>query len=925
MLAIFYCIRDEHDPRLILLAGLICVVSTVASVLLLRNARDSVNASRIRWTVAAGAATGFGIWATHFVAMLGYSPEIVMGYHVSLTMASLLIAIVATTLGFGVAIHAPHRRLHWQAGLIVGGGVAAMHYLGMLAVEMPGYFTWAPGHVILSILLGVMTTIPAISLSLHRDGLKSGLAGGLLLAASILLLHFTGMAAITIVPGGSEQPDPGLLSPLAMGGMISGMAFAAIAVCLTAALLSTSARQTIAAREREFRMFVQGITDCAIYMLDPEGRVVSWNIGAERLKGYSAAEAIGLPLSFFYTAEDCAADLPGRELRTALEQGRINVEGWRHRKDGSRFWAHITIETVRDEHGRLHGFGKMTRDMTRFKEDQDRLASMAANLNTALSNMQQGLCLFDADERLIMSNDRICEMFGLTREELSHNPLFEDLFRLAMERRAGTSVLPETVQDAVERHRVVIGKAGGGTIVVPFTGNATLSIAHRPMPQGGWVSTFEDISERREAESRIEHMALHDHLTGLPNRAHYTGQLASAFEQAERDGTCLAVIGIDLDRFKEVNDAYGHATGDQVLSLLADRMRTELQADELIARFGGDEFAALKPFTEPEQLDDFVARLEHCLTSQLEHDGLTIFPGASLGVALFPRDGKTPEQLLNNADLAMYRAKETIGRKVCHYEQGMDEAWRTRRLLAKDLREAIGRDELSLAYQVQCSVRTGAIVGYEALLRWQHPRDGWVSPSEFIPIAEESGEIVRIGEWVLRKACAEATTWEEPWRVAVNLSAIQLMQVDIVSIVIDALLESGLPASRLELEITETAFVSDKLRALHILRQIKALGVQIAIDDFGTGYSSLDTLNSFPFDKIKIDKSFLLESASNHQARAIIRAVLALGRSLGIPVLAEGLESAEQLRLLRNEGCDEAQGYYFGHPMPTASSPAAWM
>lgn len=434
------------------------------------------------------------------------------------------------------------------------------------------------------------------------------------------------------------------------------------------------------------------------------------------------------------------------------------------------------------------------------------------------------------------------------------------------------------------------------------------------MAGGGWVTTFDDISERRRSEQRIEHMALHDGLTGLPNRVNYIDRLDTALQQADRCGGHVAVIGIDLDRFKEVNDLHGHSAGDAVLRLLAERMSAALLDGETIARFGGDEFAAFKSFTDRADVAEFVGRLEQCLTTSTEMDGFSVHLGASIGIAMFPADGSTREQVVNNADLAMYRAKSTVGRQVCYYEQGMDEAARARRTLANDLRKAIVRDELSLAYQVQKTVPTEEIVGYEALLRWQHPRDGWISPAEFIPIAEESGEILQIGEWVLRQACAEAARWAEPLRVAVNLSPVQLMHVDLVQIVTSALVESGLPASRLELEITETALVADKVRALHILRQIKALGVSIAIDDFGTGYSSLDTLNSFPFDKIKIDRSFLMDSETSHQARAIIRAVLALGHSLEVPVLAEGLESEDQLRLLRAEGCDEAQGYLWGRP-----------
>ncbi|WP_241557432.1 putative bifunctional diguanylate cyclase/phosphodiesterase, partial [Croceibacterium ferulae] len=694
------------------------------------------------------------------------------------------------------------------------------------------------------------------------------------------------MAGISIIPSQADTPTSALLSPIDVGIAVAATAFSVLAFSMLAALMSARARSSILASEREFKVLVQGISDCAIYMLDPDGRVASWNAGAQRLKGYSREEAVGLELEHFYSEEDALAGLPLAGIETARREGKFSAEGWRHRKDGTRFWAHVTIEAVHDERGEFRGFAKITRDMTLFKEHQD-------NLDAALSNMHQGLCLFDKDERLIISNDRVGAIFGLSREECPLGITFEDVFRRGLEKRDGGSVPLAVFREVVSRHRACIGKPDGGTLIVPFHETCTLSVTHKPMTDGGWVTTFDDITDRQRAEHRIEHMALHDGLTDLPNRTNYVERLDAEMQRAQRTGERVAVVAIDLDRFKEINDMHGHASGDAVLCRLADSFRSAIETDEIIARIGGDEFAACKPFKDDAELTEFLARLESCLTMPIELDGLTVIAGASLGVAVYPSDASSREQIVNFADLAMYRAKDIVGNQICYYEQGMDEAARARRIIANDLRQAIARDEMSLAYQVQKSVLTEEITGYEALLRWDHPEKGSISPVDFIPIAEESGEILRIGEWVLRTACREAAQWPDHLRVAVNLSPVQLMHVALVDIVASALLESGLPGNRLELEITETALVADKARALHVLRQIKAMGVAIALDDFGTGYSSLDTLNSFPFDKIKIDKSFLLEANASHQARAIIRAVLALGRSLNTPVLAEGLENDE--------------------------------
>ncbi|NTF45794.1 EAL domain-containing protein [Rhizobium rhizogenes] len=447
---------------------------------------------------------------------------------------------------------------------------------------------------------------------------------------------------------------------------------------------------------------------------------------------------------------------------------------------------------------------------------------------------------------------------------------------------------------------MAVAVAGGGLLIIG-TGVASYMIDERAS---------------RESIEKLQHMALNDLLTGLPNRGSFSDYLDNEIEHAKEDGLKLAVIGIDLDRFKEINDLRGHKAGDQALKAIGRRLLRLVKDGEFVARVGGDEFAAAKRFQSQSELLDFVARLEKTLFEPIRIDDFETATGASIGVAVYPDDGTDQERLISNADLAMYRAKADVGRAVCFYESKMDEAARARHTLAQDLRRAIELDQLDLHYQVQTSVRTGNICGYEVLLRWHHPERGAVPPSEFIPIAEESGTILVIGEWVLRTACREAASWDKPYKIAVNLSPVQFAHADLAKLVHSILLETGLSPDRLELEITESTIIADKTRTLHVLRQIRALGVTIAIDDFGTGYSSLDTLRSFPFDKIKLDRSFMSEVDNSIQAKAIVRAVLTLGKSLEIPVLAEGVETNHQLEILRVEGCDEAQGFFLGRPQP---------
>lgn len=463
------------------------------------------------------------------------------------------------------------------------------------------------------------------------------------------------------------------------------------------------------------------------------------------------------------------------------------------------------------------------------------------------------------------------------------------------------------IADTAIMHAMAVAVAGVGFIVVA-TGVASHLIDSQ--------ASFETIK-------RLQELALNDSLTAMPNRINFHNQLSEKLTRGEATGRKVAVLGIDLDRFKEINDLRGHEAGDKTLQIIAARLKNLLIDGEFAARIGGDEFACTKIYREHAELVDFVGRVEKALHTPFRLDDMETVPGASIGVAIYPQDGDTQERLISNADLAMYRAKADPSRTVCYYEAQMDEASRDRLGLALDLRLAIEHNELALHYQVQKDIVTGTVSGYEVLLRWTHPGRGNISPSDFIPLAEETGSILAIGDWVLRTACSAAASWSEPHKIAVNISPAQLSHVDLAERVHDILLETGLAADRLELEITETTIIHDKQRVLEQLRRLQSFGVTIAIDDFGTGYSSLDTLRSFPFNKIKLDRSFMNDIGENPQATAIVRAVLALGKSLDIPILAEGVETKEQLEMLRLEGCDEAQGYLLGRPAPMSAEAIA--
>jgi diguanylate cyclase (GGDEF)-like protein/PAS domain S-box-containing protein len=435
----------------------------------------------------------------------------------------------------------------------------------------------------------------------------------------------------------------------------------------------------------------------------------------------------------------------------------------------------------------------------------------------------------------------------------------------------------------------------------------------------GYLVAVVDITERRQAEARIAYMAHHDGLTDLPNRELFQERLKQALAGGRPGSGRVAALCVDLDLFKNVNDSFGHPTGDRLLRSVADRLRLYVIGNNLVARLGGDEFAViLTNVVSPNEASDYATRLIKTLSEAYEIDGIEVVIGASIGIALSPGDGDTSEELMRNADMALYRAKSDGGGVHRFFEREMDRQAQKRRDMELDLRRAFANGEFELHYQPLVDIAADRISGFESLLRWRHPQRGMISPADFIPVAEDIGLIVALGEWVLREACTEAAKWPADVKVAVNLSPVQFRSRNLVQVVISALAHSGLSPRRLELEITESLFLAETEANLAILHQLRELGVSISMDDFGTGYSSLSYLRSFPFDKIKIDRSFVKDLAQRSDCVAIVRAISGLGRSLNITTTAEGVETVDQLDWLRAEGCNEVQGFLFSAAKPAA-------
>ncbi len=545
-----------------------------------------------------------------------------------------------------------------------------------------------------------------------------------------------------------------------------------------------------------------------------------------------------------------------------------------------------------------------------FRQITRQMAVEKHRLDTAVNNMSQGLLLFDSAQRLIVCNDRYLEMYGLSPSVIRPGCSLRDV----IDHRKATGSFEGDVDEYCDR--LVRKRHSAETSVVETSDARLIQISTRPVFGGGWVATHEDVTQRVRAEERIEHLAHYDSLTDLPNRVLFRERVQARLANLP-PGTKLAILYIDVDEFKSINDSLGHHVGDELLKSVAAKLKDCAGPDDLVARLGGDEFAVVKSgvcdaaeiTALAEAIHGAIRRPSDCLGQELSTD-------ASIGIAVAPDDGGKLEELLKNADLAMYAAKADGRRTYRFFSPEMDIRMKARRTLELDLRQALTRRDFEIHYQPLVDLATDAVAGCEALLRWRHPERGMISPAEFIPLAEETGLINELGEWVLRRACMDAAEWPKQIRLAVNVSPVQFKSRTLAMKVAAALAESGLSPNRLELEITEAVLIRDDAEALAILHQLRELGVRIALDDFGTGYSSLSYLRRFPFDKIKIDRSFVADITEAGGSSPIVKAVVTIAAARSMTTTAEGVETEPQREVLRQLGCGQMQGYLFSPAIP---------
>jgi diguanylate cyclase (GGDEF)-like protein/PAS domain S-box-containing protein len=781
------CLIEEHDWRLVALAAAVCLLASWVTIGLFYRARASRGRARLVWLCLDAAAGGCGIWATHFISMLAYAPGADEEYNIALTALSLLIAVAIAGIGLTTALSGSSTRSAAIGGAIVGGGIAAMHFTGMLALELPGDVGWSPGLASIAVAFGGIFASLAFVAAARHDDFRHVSAATALLGAAIILLHFTAMAAVTFTPDPARVVGAASLSPAALALIVAGVAAFILGMCVVAAL-------------------------------------------------------------------------------------------------GDR-------------------------------RSEDRLQRQKLLLDAALQNLSLGVCVFDAAGRVTLFNELFAGMMGFSSQALEGRSLLD---LLKQRQQAGDFTGDPDEVFARVRNGAREKKSVTRSMVSPYGRN--LHVLEQPMPGGGWISTLEDVTERKRAEADILRLARRDALTGLANRMVFTEKLAEASKLHARQGGGFTVIMLDLDRFKAVNDTLGHPAGDQLLVEVGKRLRSSIREVDVLARLGGDEFAiiALGVPNQREAAASLALRIIEIISGPFDLNGHRACIGTSIGIALAPEHGVDADDLLKKADIALYSAKESGRNAYRLYRDEMLEAIQAQQAAENELRDAIAHNEFELHYQPVMSVAALQIRAFEALVRWRHPSRGLIGPDDFIELAESTGLIMPLGNWILRQACADAVAWPSHIRLAVNISAIQFRKGDVFNTVLEVLNQTGLSPTRLELEITETSLLENEASNLAAIRQLKNIGVSIALDDFGKGYSSIHYLVNFPFDKIKIDRSFTQGCLSRPECRAVISSVLALTNGLDILTTAEGVETAEQLDYLRAAGVDFVQGFLFAEPVPIA-------
>jgi diguanylate cyclase (GGDEF)-like protein len=800
---------------------------------------------------------------------------IAAAHDLRLILVAAVICVFASFTALATFEQARQRRLSrplWVglAAIVAGVGIWTTHFLAMLAYHPGVPIGYDLTLTLLSVAFAILLSACGWTVALNRNSAAPVMAGGLM-GAGISLMHYVGMSAMAVA--GHVRYDRKLV-----------IASIALSMTLSAAALVLNRRSD--RRPSWAAAILLTLAICGMHFTGMAAAVIHLDHGmaahvdlanSVAMKiAVSAAALLILLISFGLVLLDRRA--ARRQLREAKERAALAEQVLKGAAERERLAAEV----------------KRQADIS----------------SAALSNIVQGLSMYDDDDRLVIWNERYAELYGIPD-------------RLLVERTPHMAIIGHCISSGnfagsldFFKDEARLAKVDSISSEFQLSDGRIIKVQRRPVPDGGWVATHEDVTEVRQATNRIAYLARHDVLTGLPNRAAFGEALTTASDHVG-DGHGFAVLTIDLDRFKEVNDTLGHPVGDHILREVSVRLCSLAGDDDIVTRMGGDEFAVLqRSIAERSDAEALAANIVAALGEPYHLDGHTVAIGASVGISFAPDHGTNADELLKLSDLALYRAKSDSRGTYRFFECGMDRRLRERRKLETDLALAVQHGQFELHYQPQLDLASGAINGFEALVRWNHPARGIIQPADFIAVAEESGLIIPIGEWVLRQACRNAAAWPSDIRVSVNLSPAQFKRGDLLSMTRSALNAAGLEPSRLELEITESVLLNDEEWVRSVLQQLTDMGVTIAMDDFGTGYSSLSYLRTFPFAKIKIDRSFVADVAEAADSLAIVQATINLSQKLGMKTTAEGVETIEQMQMLAAEGCTEIQGFHVSPAVP---------
>jgi len=918
-----------YDPWAVGLSVAIAVFASYTALdLASRVTAAERRAAILLWVLGGAFSMGIGIWSMHFIGMLAYQLPIPLAYDVPITLLSMLPAIAISALALYV-IRQRSRRLRnlILSGLLMGVGIVAMHYTGMAAMRMQPAIQYDPGLFALSVLIAVGAATAALWIAgLFHSGeigakvLYQKLASALVMGLAISGMHYTGMAAANVAPGSVCLVTPYGVASQWLAVMVGGGTFVILSVTILVSVFDARLAhqaQAMLADLKAVQSFLSSIVENMpnmVFVKDAaELRFRHFNRAGERLTGYQRDQLIGKNDYDFFPREQAeffiAKDREVLAKNSELVIGEESIT----RADGTTRLLKTVKLPIPDEQGKPKYLLGISEDITDRKRAEEQLRIAAR----AFENTADGVIIYDAQRRIISVNKSFTTITGYEEQEVVGKPA--EFLRPAKQDDAFYRDLDSVVDEKGRWQGEMVRRRKNGEVYP-----ALCSVSAVKDDKGAvtnYVTVFNDISSFKEYEAKLEFIAHHDSLTGLPNRALFQERFRQALVRARRHKATLAVLFIDLDEFKTINDSLGHHVGDELLQVVATRLQECVRESDVVARLGGDEFTVLLDELKRSQDAARVAeKILEALAKPYSARGHELSTSASIGVSCYPEDGADVETLLKNADAAMYQAKGH-GRNNCQFFSAeLNDRAYGMLLMKNSLRLALQRDEFLLHYQPRFNLTSGAVCGMEALIRWRHPEDGEIPPAKFIPLAEETGLIVPIGEWVLRTACAQLREWRalgiRTMRMAVNLSPRQFRQADLTARISTILRDTGLSADDLELEITEGVVMQDPEASEKMLRELKASGIAISIDDFGTGYSSLGYLKRFPIDYLKIDRAFVRELHKNPADVAIVRAIIALARGLNMSVIAEGVELEEQGKLLTLFGCDEAQGYLYSKPRP---------